>query len=78
MHAATRKAQPKVLPDVDGPCRQAIETLPAAIYMTDAEGRITFYNESAAELWGRRPKLGRQQVLRFLEALLAGWHAAPA
>ena len=39
MHAATRKAQPK--PDVDGLCREAIETLPAAIYMTDAEGRIT-------------------------------------
>ena len=26
--------------------------------MTDAEGRITFYNEAAAELWGCRPKLG--------------------
>ena len=46
------------MPDVDGLCREAIETLPAAIYMTDAEGRITFYNEAAAELWGWRPKLG--------------------
>jgi PAS domain S-box-containing protein len=26
--------------------------------MTDAKGRITFYNEAAAELWGCRPKLG--------------------
>jgi len=26
---------------VDGLCWEAIETLPAAIYMTDAEGRIT-------------------------------------
>jgi len=25
---------------------------PAAIYMSDAEGRLTFYNEAAAELWG--------------------------
>jgi PAS domain S-box-containing protein len=38
--------------------REAIEALPAAIYMTDAEGRITFYNEAAAKLWGCRPELG--------------------
>jgi PAS domain-containing protein len=31
--------------------------LPAALYTTDAAGRITFYNE-AAELWGFRPELG--------------------
>jgi PAS domain S-box-containing protein len=26
--------------------------------MTDAEGRLTFYNEAAVELWGCRPELG--------------------
>ena len=46
------------LGDVSGLPREAIEALPAAIYMTDAEGRITFYNEAAAELWGCRPELG--------------------
>jgi PAS domain S-box-containing protein len=35
-----------------------LQALPAAIYMTDADGRITFYNEAAAELWGHRPELG--------------------
>jgi PAS domain S-box-containing protein len=35
-----------------------LEALAAAIYVTDAEGRITFYNEAAAELWGCRPELG--------------------
>jgi PAS domain S-box-containing protein len=35
-----------------------LEALPVAIYTTDAEGRITFYNEAAAELWGHRPELG--------------------
>jgi PAS domain S-box-containing protein len=40
---------------------QAIEALPAAIYVTDAEGRITFYNEAAAALWGYRPELGAQR-----------------
>jgi PAS domain S-box-containing protein len=36
-----------------------IRALPAAIYTTDAAGRITFYNEAAAELWGCRPELGK-------------------
>src|SRR5262249_56047361 len=38
-----------------------IEALPAAIYTTDATGRITFYNEAAAAMWGRRPTLGEDQ-----------------
>lgn len=35
-----------------------LDALPAAIYTTDAAGRITYYNEAAAALWGRRPVLG--------------------
>src|SRR5690349_340657 len=35
-----------------------IETCQAAIYTCDMEGRITFYNEAAAELWGRHPQIG--------------------
>ncbi|MGH7012151.1 MAG: PAS domain S-box protein, partial [Caulobacteraceae bacterium] len=38
--------------------RRALAALPAAVYTTDAEGRITFFNEAAAELWGHRPELG--------------------
>jgi PAS domain-containing protein len=38
-----------------------IQALPAAIYATDAVGRITFYNEAAAELWGCRPELGKSE-----------------
>jgi two-component system CheB/CheR fusion protein len=40
------------------PFRELIEFLPAAIYATDAAGRITYYNEAAARLWGHRPKVG--------------------
>ena len=47
--------------DVNGLSQEAIEALPAAIYMTDAEGRLTFYNEAAAELWGCRPELGESK-----------------
>jgi PAS domain S-box-containing protein len=38
-----------------------VQALPAAIYTTDADGRITFYNEAAAELWGCRPELGKSE-----------------
>jgi PAS domain S-box-containing protein len=38
--------------------RTLIEALPAAVYMTDAAGFITYYNEAAANLWGCRPVLG--------------------
>lgn len=37
---------------------QVLEALPAAVYVTDAEGRITYYNEAAVDLWGQRPPLG--------------------
>jgi two-component system, chemotaxis family, CheB/CheR fusion protein len=45
----------------DAGFRQIIEALPAAIYITDAAGRITFYNEAAAAFWGRHPNLGEEQ-----------------
>jgi PAS domain S-box-containing protein len=37
---------------------QVLEALPAAVYVTDAEGCITYYNEAAVALWGYRPPLG--------------------
>jgi two-component system, LuxR family, sensor kinase FixL len=41
--------------------RELLEALPAAVYTTDAEGRVTFYNQAAAELWGYRPPLGKTE-----------------
>jgi PAS domain-containing protein len=41
--------------------RILVEALPAAIYMTDAAGRITFYNEAAVALAGRRPVVGQDR-----------------
>jgi PAS domain S-box-containing protein len=40
------------------PGPEILEALAVAVYITDAEGRITFYNQAAADLWGHRPKLG--------------------
>jgi PAS domain S-box-containing protein len=41
--------------------RKIINVLPAAIYVTDARGRITYFNEAAAALWGHRPKIGSSE-----------------
>ncbi len=41
--------------------RKLLNALPAAVYTTDAAGQITYYNEAAAELWGRRPPIGSSQ-----------------
>lgn len=41
--------------------RELLEALPAAVYTTDAAGRITFYNRAAVELWGCRPELGKSE-----------------
>ena len=41
--------------------RGLLEALPAAIYTTDAAGRITYYNEAAAHLWGHHPPLGTSE-----------------
>ncbi len=35
-----------------------LEALGVAVYTTDLSGRITYFNEAAAELWGCRPVLG--------------------
>ncbi|HLH93775.1 MAG TPA: HWE histidine kinase domain-containing protein [Xanthobacteraceae bacterium] len=45
---------------------ELLRALPAAVYTTDSAGRITFYNEAAANLWGCRPTL-------HSDAWLASW-----
>jgi PAS domain S-box-containing protein len=40
--------------------REFLEALGVAVYTTDADGKITFFNEAAAVLWGRRPELGEE------------------
>jgi PAS domain S-box-containing protein len=59
-----KSAQGSIEPEPRGGWRSSIELLqglPTAVYTTDAAGRITFYNEAAAELWGMRPQLGSSE-----------------
>jgi PAS domain S-box-containing protein len=50
------KEPPPDFPDATHP-GEFLNALPAAIYLTDAAGRITYFNEAAATMWGRQPKL---------------------
>jgi PAS domain-containing protein len=36
-----------------------LELLPTAVYTVDEAGRIDFYNQAAAELWGHAPEINR-------------------
>jgi PAS domain S-box-containing protein len=38
-----------------------LEALPVAAYTTDAAGTITYFNDAAAEIWGRRPSIGKEK-----------------
>jgi PAS domain S-box-containing protein len=41
--------------------RSILDVLPAAIYATDAEGKVTYFNRAAAEMAGREPEIGRDE-----------------
>lgn len=38
-----------------------LEALPEAVYTTDENGLITFFNQAAASLWGVSPQLGKSE-----------------
>lgn len=41
--------------------RALFDAFPAAVYTTDAQGYVTFYNKAAEELAGRTPRIGEDQ-----------------
>jgi PAS domain S-box-containing protein len=58
---AQRTQAEEKLRESEGRFRELLGALPAAIYVTDAAGRITYCNEGAVNLWGVRPKLGEDK-----------------
>lgn len=40
--------------------RHLIDILPAAVYTCNKEGLITYYNDFAAAMWGRKPEVGKE------------------
>ncbi|MEO6330089.1 MAG: PAS domain S-box protein [Ginsengibacter sp.] len=45
--------------------RHLTRLMPVAVFSTDKDGIIIFYNEKAAELWGRYPRLNDPDEIRF-------------
>jgi PAS domain-containing protein len=45
-------------PAVAAHCRGILDAIPVAAYICDASGFITYFNDVAAGIWGRTPKLG--------------------
>lgn len=41
--------------------REVVTRMPIALYATDADGLVTYFNEAAARLVGREPELGRDR-----------------
>jgi PAS domain S-box-containing protein len=58
-HAAPLKAAEAALREGEQHFRTIVDALPAAIYTTDAEGRITYFNPAAVTFSGRVPALGK-------------------
>ena len=56
-----RKKAQEILNKSSEHLEQLVKELPAGVYSCDALGRINFYNKAAAKLWGREPKVGREQ-----------------
>jgi PAS domain S-box-containing protein len=56
-----RKLTEAKLRDKDRQLEELIAAIPAAIYTTDAEGRITYFNQAAVELAGRTPTIGSDE-----------------
>jgi PAS domain S-box-containing protein len=55
-----REAQRK-LEDSERRLQDLLAAIPAAIYTTDAQGRITYFNQAAVDLAGRTPVIGSDE-----------------
>ena len=56
-----RKKAENAVRDSERKLQELFSSIPAAIYTTDAEGRITYFNDAAVELAGRTPTLGSDE-----------------
>jgi PAS domain S-box-containing protein len=56
-----RKYAEQTLEKSERESRELLGALPAAIYVTDSAGRITYCNQNAIDLWGTEPNLGKDR-----------------
>jgi PAS domain S-box-containing protein len=60
-----RKHAEETLQESEQQFRDLLGALPAAIYVTDAAGHITYCNQGAVDLWGVPPRLGLDKWCDF-------------
>src|SRR5215217_3216900 len=41
--------------------RSSLDQVPAPVYVTDADGRVTYWNRACVDFAGREPQLGRDR-----------------
>jgi PAS domain S-box-containing protein len=56
-----RKRSEARLRDSERQLQELIAAVPAAIYTTDAQGKVTYFNQAAVELAGRTPTIGSDE-----------------
>ena len=56
-----RKEAERKIQESERRLKELLAAIPAAIYTTDAEGRVTYFNEAAVEFSGRTPALGSDE-----------------
>jgi PAS domain S-box-containing protein len=56
-----RRRAEKQLRDSEKKLHDLLEAIPAAIYTTDARGKVTYYNQAAVEFAGRAPTIGSDE-----------------
>lgn len=61
----------------DEEMRQILEALPAAVYTTDAQGKITYFNRAAVDLAGREPVIGEDEWCVTFRLFTADGQALP-
>ena len=60
-----RRAAEDAVRDGERRLRELVDAIPAAVYTTDAEGRITYFNRAAAEFAGREPAIGERWCITW-------------
>ncbi|HWI57848.1 MAG TPA: ATP-binding protein, partial [Bacillota bacterium] len=72
-----RKRAQEALLESEARYRQLVALLPTAVYACNANGELTFYNERAVAIWGRRPSPGEtgERFCGCLQALMAAGKA---
>lgn len=56
---------------------QMLSSIPIGVYTCDREGRLTFFNHAASELWGRTPELGVERWCGSVRLFLPDGTAVP-